>query len=263
MNKKEDSRELIRKRYAGIALKGLKGNGCGCGSGCCGEGSTNIKKISKNIGYLEEDFVNVPEESNMGLGCGNPIAIAALKKGETVLDLGSGGGFDCFLARRKVGETGYVIGVDMTSEMVKLARENAEKSGYKNVEFRLGEIEHLPLADGTVDVIISNCVINLSLEKEQVFKEAFRVLKAGGRLSISDIVATAKLPEQIKQDLTMMTGCIAGAEYVENIRTMLHNTGFGNIKLMPKDNGREIIKSWALGKNIEDFAASYIIEATK
>jgi SAM-dependent methyltransferase len=263
MSNKEDTREFIRKRYATIALKGIKGNGCGCGSGCCGESVTNIKKASKNLGYSEDDFADVPEESNMGLGCGNPIAIASLKKGETVIDLGSGGGFDCFLARRQVGETGYVIGVDMIAEMVKLARENAEKSGYNNVEFRLGEIEHLPVSDNTADVIISNCVINLSLDKEQVFKEAFRVLKSGGRLSVSDVVATAELPDQIKQDLKMRAGCIAGAEYVEKIRAMMIKAGFKSIKLIPKDNGREIIKSWVPDKNIEDFVASYIIEGVK
>jgi arsenite methyltransferase len=199
----------------------------------------------------------------MGLGCGNPIAIAALKAGEIVLDLGCGGGFDCFLARGLVGETGYIIGVDMTPDMIRLARKNVEKSGYTNVEFRLGEIEHLPVSNESVDVIISNCVINLSLDKEQVLKEAFRVLKHGGRLSISDVVATAALPEQIRQDLTMMSGCIAGAEYVENIKVMLHNTGFKDIKMEPKDNSRDIIKSWVPNKNIENFVASYIIEAIK
>ncbi len=186
------------------------------------------------IGYTEEDISNVPVESNMGLGCGNPIAIASLKKGEVVLDLGSGGGFDCFLASKQVGETGLVIGVDMTLDMIMLARQNAEEDGYNNVEFRLGEIEHLPVADESVDVIISNCVINLSPDKEKVFKEAYRVLKFGGRLSISDVVATADLPEEIRQDLSLMAGCIAGAEYVENIRIMIQQAGFKNIKLVLK-----------------------------
>jgi SAM-dependent methyltransferase len=199
----------------------------------------------------------------MGLGCGNPIAIAALKEGETVLDLGSGGGLDCFLARRQVGEKGFIIGVDMTPEMIKLARKNAEKSGYVNVEFRLGEIEHLPVADSSVDVIISNCVINLSLDKQKVFNEAFRVLKSGGRLSISDVVATAELPEQIRHDLTMMTGCIAGAEYVETIKNILQTAGFSNIRMIPKDNSKEIISSWVPNRNVEEFVASYIIEAEK
>jgi SAM-dependent methyltransferase len=204
-----------------------------------------------------------PLESNMGLGCGNPIAIASMREGDTVLDLGSGGGFDCFLARRQVGDKGHIIGVDMTPEMIRLARENAEKSGYINVEFRLGEIEHLPVADETVDIIISNCVINLSLDKEKVFREAYRVLKYGGRLSISDIVATAELPQQIKQDLRLMAGCIAGAEYIDNITSMMEEAGFYDIKLTPKDNSREILESWAPNRSIEDFVASYIIEGSK
>ena len=263
MSDKDDVREFIRKRYTEIAVKGSGSGGCCCSPNCCGDTSVNVKEASVNIGYSEEDLANAPGEANMGLGCGNPIAIAALKEGETVLDLGSGGGFDCFLARGQVGEKGHVIGVDMTPEMVKLARQNAKKSGYSNVEFRLGEIEHLPVSDESVDVIISNCVINLSLDKEQVFKEAYRVLKPGGRLSISDIVATAELPEQIIKDLAMMAGCIAGAEYVENIKTMLQNAGFKDIELTPKDNSREILESWVPDRNIGDFVDSYIIEAIK
>jgi len=261
MSKKEEIRQQIRKSYSKIVLK--RSGGC-CSSGCCsGDTSFDIHEITKNLGYSDEELSDIPDHANMGLGCGNPIAIAALKKGEVVLDLGSGGGFDCFLARRRVGETGRVIGVDMTPEMIALARENAQKSGYSNVEFRLGEIEHLPLADSSVDVIISNCVINLSLDKEKVFKEAYRVLKTGGRLSISDIVATAKLPDDIKKDIAMMAGCVAGAEYVENIKTMLHSSGFKEIKLKPKDNSKEILSSWIPDKNIEDYVASYIIEAVK
>lgn len=262
MNDKDEIREQIQRNYAKIVVKGSAG-GC-CNGGCsCNGTPMDVSESSIKIGYTEDDLSSVPSESNMGLGCGNPIAIAALKKGEIVLDLGSGGGFDCFLARRQVGETGYVVGVDMTPDMIKLARNNAKKSGYTNVEFRLGEIEHLPVSDTSVDVIISNCVINLSLDKEQVFKEAYRVLKSDGRLSISDVVATAELPEQIRQDLTMMTGCIAGAEYVENIRTIMQNAGFKDIKLTPKDNSREILKSWVPDRNVEDFVASYIIEGTK
>lgn len=261
---KEEIRDFIRKNYAEVAAKGSEGGCCGSSCSCgCGDSTLDIQEASINIGYSEDDLKAVPPEANMGLGCGNPIAIAALKESEVVLDLGSGGGFDCFLARRQVGEKGHVIGVDMTPEMIKLARKNAEKSGYANVEFRLGEIENLPVVDVSVDVIISNCVINLSLDKQQVFKEAFRVLKAGGRLSISDVVATAQLPENIRHDLSMMAGCIAGAEYVEDIRTMLRNAGFKNIQLTPKDNSREIIKTWAPGKKIEDFVASFIIEAEK
>lgn len=199
----------------------------------------------------------------MGLGCGNPVAIAALKEGETVLDLGSGGGFDCFLARGQVGETGRVIGVDMTPDMIELARKNVIKTGYANVEFRLGEIEHLPVENESVDVIISNCVINLSLDKKQVFKEAFRVLKTGGRLSVSDVVATAVLPDYVKSDLIMYSGCIAGAEHFDNIKCMLLEAGFKDIKMTPKDNSRDIIKDWVPEINAEDFIASFIIEAIK
>lgn len=262
MNDKEEIREFIRKNYTEVALKGSSG-GCCSGGCCCNGDKMDIAESSIKMGYTVGDISNVPTEANMGLGCGNPIAIADLKEGEIVLDLGCGGGFDCFLAREQVGETGYVIGVDMTPDMVSLARKNREKSGYANVEFRLGEIEHLPVANESVDVIISNCVINLSLDKEQVFKEAFRVLKHGGRLSISDVVATAALPEQIRHDLTMMSGCIAGAEHVDNIKVMLNNTSFKNIKMEPKDNSRDIIKSCVPGKNIEDYVASFIIEAIK
>jgi len=262
MSRKEETREQIRKNYSEVALKGS--GGCCCSSGCCGGDTTfDVHEATKNLGYSEDDLSDIPEQANMGLGCGNPIAIAALKKGEVVLDLGSGGGFDCLLARRQVGETGRIIGVDMTPEMIMLARENAQKSGYSNVEFRLGEIEHLPVADSTVDVIISNCVINLSLDKEKVFREAHRVLKTGGRLSISDIVATAELPDDIKKDIAMMAGCVAGAEYVENIKVMLYSSGFKDIKMEPKENSKEIVSSWVPEKNIEDYVASFIIEAVK
>lgn len=172
MEDKEKLREKIRKNYSKVAVKGS--GGCCCSPGCCGGNpAADAGAAAKNLGYSENDLQNMPDRANMGLGCGNPIAIASLREGDVVLDLGSGGGFDCFLARRQVGETGFVIGVDMTPEMISLARKNAEKMRYKNVEFRLGEIEHLPVADGTVDVIISNCVINLSLEKQHVFNEAF------------------------------------------------------------------------------------------
>lgn len=259
---KEEIRDFIRKNYAEVAKQGSEG-GC-CGGGCsCGGAPLDISEASIKMGYTEDDLSNVTGDANMGLGCGNPIAIAALKEGEVVLDLGSGGGFDCFLARQRVGESGYVIGVDMTPDMIKLARKNVEESEYTNMEFRLGEIEHLPVADNSVDVIISNCVLNLSLDKEQVFKEAFRVLKPGGRLSISDVVATTQLPENIKRDLALIASCIGGAEYVEDIKAMIEKSGFKNILLTPKDNSREIIKEWAPNKNIEEYVASYIIEAIK
>lgn len=259
---KEEIRNFIRKNYTEVAQKGFEG-GC-CSGGCsCSVDPLDISETSIKIGYTEADLSNVPPEANMGLGCGNPIAIAALQEGEVVLDLGSGGGFDCFLARMKVGEAGYVIGVDMTPDMISLARKNAAKSGYTNVEFRLSEIEHLPVADSSIDVIISNCVINLSLDKEQVYKEAFRVLKPGGRLSTSDVVATAQLPQNVKQDLALIASCIGGAGYVEDIKAMLQNVGFKEIRMTPKDNSREIVKAWAPDKNIEDLVASYIIEAIK
>lgn len=262
VNEKEDARDYIRQSYTKVALKSTEG-GC-CDGGCCCSGNpVDISETSHRIGYSEEELINVPIDSNMGLGCGNPIAIAAIQEGETVLDLGSGGGFDCFLARRQVGDNGYVIGVDMTSEMIKLARKNAIESGYINVDFRLGEIEHLPVADASIDVIISNCVINLSLDKMQVFKDAYRVLKKGGRLSISDVVATVQLPDNIKRDLAMVAGCIGGAEYVEDIRNMLEDVGFQDIKMVPKDNTREIIKSWIPDTCVDDYVSSYIIEARK
>ncbi len=184
-------------------------------------------------------------------------------QGETVLDLGSGAGFDCFLAVRAVGKTGFVIGVDMTPDMVSKARKNAERSGFKNIDFRLGEIEHLPVADNTVDVIVSNCVINLSPEKEKVFLDAYRVLKSGGRLAISDVVATAKLPEKIKKDMALYSGCMAGASTIDELTSMLKKAGFKNIKISPKGESKEFIKTWAPGRNIEDYVVSAAIEAVK
>src|SRR4030043_1269161 len=206
---KEEIRKVVREGYAKI----VKQDSSCCDpvkSSCCG--STDLAQdISRNIGYTEEELKAVPEGANLGLGCGNPVALASLKEGETVLDLGSGAGFDCFLAANKVGNQGKVIGVDMTPEMLDKARENARKSDYENVEFRLGEIETLPAADNSVDVIISNCVINLAPDKGRVFKEAFRVLKPGGRLMISDIVLTKELPDAIKNSIEAYIGCLSGA----------------------------------------------------
>jgi ubiquinone/menaquinone biosynthesis C-methylase UbiE len=199
----------------------------------------------------------------MGLGCGNPRAIASLQPGETVLDLGSGGGFDCFLAARAVGKQGRVIGVDMTPEMVGKARRNAEKAGFGHVEFRLGEIEHLPVADGTIDVILSNCVINLSPEKDQVFREAWRVLKPGGRLAISDIVATSPLPEEVTNDPTLYSSCMAGAAWVDELRVILERVGFREIRIRPKDESKTLIRDWAPGRHVADYLVSATIEATK
>ena len=225
----EKLKEIVREGYAKIAKK--KGSCCGSTISCCD--STNLsEKISRNIGYGEEELGSVPGGANLGLGCGNPVALASLKEGEIVLDLGSGGGLDCFLAANKVGEKGRVIGVDMTPEMIDKARENARKGGYRNVEFRLGEIENLPVADNTVDIVISNCVINLSPNKKRVFEEAFRVLKPLGRLMVSDIVLLKELPEAIKTNAAAYIGCLSGAimkdEYIKAIR----KAGFQEVKII-------------------------------
>ena len=262
----ETIRQAVMENYTKVAERG--GGGCGPeapgGVGCCGGGTVSI---SNQIGYSEAELSSVPEGSDMGLGCGNPQAIASLKPGETVLDLGSGGGFDCFLAARQVGESGRVIGVDMTPEMIRKARSNAQKSaqkgGHANVEFRLGEIEHLPVAVRSVDAIISNCVINLSPDKPAVFRDAFRVLKPGGRLAIADIVATAALPEDARQDLALISGCVGGAAPMDEIETFLREAGFRDIRIQPKDSSREFIREWAPGRRVEDYVVSATIEAVK
>jgi SAM-dependent methyltransferase len=215
------------------------------------------------MGYSQDDVTGVPEGANMGLGCGNPQAIASLQPGETVLDLGSGGGFDCFLAAKAVGPEGHVIGVDMTPEMISKARENAEKASANNVEFRLGEIEHLPVPDNSVDVIISNCVINLSPKKDEVFKEIFRALKPGGRLAVTDVVATAPLPDEVKKDLELYAGCVAGASQIDEVESMLKQAGFADIRVRPIDASKELVREWVQDRPVADFIVSATIEAIK
>lgn len=259
-------KQTVRERYGRIAEDG---GSCGCAPTCCtpkGSAVTDTHdptKVSQGLGYSAEETNAVPDGANLGLGCGNPQAIAALNPGETVLDLGSGAGFDSFLAARAVGPTGRVIGVDMTPEMVSKARKNQANGGYENVEFRLGEIESLPVADSTVDVIISNCVINLSPDKPRVFREAFRVLKPGGRVAVSDIVAIAPIPEELRKDWELYTGCVAGASLVDDLKAMLKETGFTNIRIVRKGESREIISGWFPGRKAEDYVTSASIEAVK
>ena len=226
---KEKIKKEVKKGYAEIAKR--EGSCCAPIKSCCGSPGA-AGSISRKIGYTEEEIKAVPEGANLGLGCGNPTALASLKEGETVLDLGAGAGFDCFLAAQKVGKKGKVIGVDMTPEMIEKARENAKKGKYENVEFRLGEIENLPVADNSVDIIISNCVINLSPDKKSVFKEAFRVLKPGGRFMISDLVLLNELPDSVRNSIEAYISCLAGAikkdEYLEIIKTV----GFHDVKVI-------------------------------
>ena len=262
-NENDEIRGAVRDNYGKVAAAGRAG--CGCSpSSCCGTPSeAKAADISLGLGYSSEDVAAVPEGANMGLGCGNPQAIAYLQPGETVLDLGSGGGFDCFLAAQAVGDNGQVIGVDMTPEMITTSRRNAEKAGFRNVDFRLGELENLPVADGIVDVIISNCVINLSPEKQRVFNEAFRVLKSGGRLAISDVIATAEMPDPVKKDMAMYTGCVSGASFIPELESMLRQAGFENICIRPKDESKTFIRDWVPGSKIEDYIVSATIEGVK
>jgi SAM-dependent methyltransferase len=259
--KNDEIRQAVKERYGRIAASDTAG--CGCGPSCCDVPAGDAAGISQSLGYLASEIAALPEGSNMGLGCGNPKAIAALQVGETVLDLGSGGGIDAFLAAREVGDTGKVIGVDMTSEMISKSRSNAAVGAYRNVEFRLGEIESLPVADATVDVIISNCVINLSPDKPRVFAEAFRVLKPGGRLAISDIVAFAELPDEVKSDLALYTGCVAGASTVSEVESMLAASGFVDVRVSPKDESRSVVREWAPGTDVGEYIVSASIEGVK
>ncbi|MCU7806943.1 MAG: arsenite methyltransferase [Candidatus Thiodiazotropha sp. (ex Semelilucina semeliformis)] len=258
-------RQEVRQAYAEVAQANNENSACGVGASCCGvsDDAAINTLISTRLGYSEADLAQVPSGADMGLGCGNPKAIASLKPGEVVVDLGSGGGFDCFLAAAEVGKDGRVIGVDMTPDMLSKARGNALKGSYTNVEFRLGEIEHLPIADSTADVIISNCVINLSPDKAQVFSDAFRVLRPGGRLAISDVVATVELPEEMRNDPQLVAGCMGNASLIEDLEEIMSAVGFRDIRIQPKDESREFIRDWAPGRGVEDFVVSATIEAVK
>lgn len=297
-NHKQTIRNEVRKRYAGIAkasnstadkgastteavlVDNLMGgcttssccgtttiqDGGGASASCCSASSDiSPEQLSAIMGYSDADMKTVPAGVNLGLGCGNPVALASLQPGETVLDLGSGGGFDCFLAAKAVGRAGKVIGVDMTPDMIDKSRSNAEKVGADNVEFRLGEIEHLPAADNCIDIIMSNCVINLSPDKPQVYQDAFRVLKPGGRLAISDVLATAELPEHIRSDLALVGACIGGAATIETTQALLEQAGFVDISIESHDQSRKLIQEWDPMKSEKatDYVVSAYIQAVK
>ena len=256
-------KEMVRARYGGIAAKASEASCCApATSSCCGP-ETALRDKARRMGYSEAELAAVPEGANLGLGCGNPQAIAAMQPGEVVVDLGSGAGFDCFLAARQVGDAGQVIGVDMTHEMLKKARDNAAFIGARNVEFRLGELEHLPIADNTADVVISNCVINLVPDKAQVFREAFRVLKPGGRLAVSDVINIVPLPAELQADPALLCGCVAGAAPSERIEAWLREAGFVEVRVTPNFKSREMVESWASGRGIENYIASAMVEARK
>ena len=262
---KNDVRSAVREHYGKVAERAQS---C-CGPTCCSTGpetagnSADTATVAQALGYSLGDTTAVPEGANLGLGCGNPLAIASLCAGETVLDLGSGAGFDALLASRAVGPEGRIIGVDMTAEMIGKARTNAARGDYHNVEFRLGEIEHLPVADHTVDAIISNCVINLSPDKGAVFREAFRVLKPSGRIAVSDIVALQPIPESMRQDLAAYSGCVSGAATVRDLQELLASAGFRAVRIRPRPESRSFIREWFPDRGIEDCIVSATVEAVK
>jgi arsenite methyltransferase len=263
----EKIRDYVRERYGAIATqaKKLTASGCGCGgsaasSSCC---DASGQAYGEKLGYTAEQLAAAPDGADLGLGCGNPLAIASLQPGETILDLGSGAGFDCFLAARQLKGAGRAIGVDMTPAMISQARANAKKGGYANVEFRLGEIEALPVADASVDLIMSNCVINLSPEKPRVLREAFRVLRPGGRLAIADIVATQPLPERLREKLNLIGACVAGAALVSDLKMWLADAGFRQIEIKPRETSRALINEWTEDTKAGDFVVSALITAVK
>ena len=278
---KEEIRQAVREKYGRIAKSQSAASGSVRSAPCCGEPANypgvaqavsccSSKEISAQrlfevMGYSKEELNSAPKEANMGLGCGNPVALASLKPGETVVDMGSGGGFDCFLAAKMVGKAGKVIGVDMTSDMISKARKSANEIGAENVEFRLGEIEHLPIADNSADIIMSNCVINLSPDKMGVYRDAYRILKPGGRLAISDIVTTGPLPEKIQRNLELVSACVGGAATIEDTEKLLKEAGFQKISIKTDEGSRELIREWAPSKrdNAADYVVSARIEAVK
>jgi SAM-dependent methyltransferase len=266
VNKKE-AQKIVREAYGRIA-KSQPGGGCGS----CGP---DASKFARSIGYSEEELKAVPRESNLALSCGNPTALAGLKEGETVLDLGSGAGFDCFLASAKVGPRGKVIGVDMTPEMIEKAKNNAEKNGIENVEFRLGEIENLPVEDNSVDVVISNCVINLSANKQRVFQEIYRVLKRGGRIAISDIALIKELPAKIRESVKAYVGCVGGAIVVGEYEKIVKSVGLRDVRISVKGNsacvrpdtkdpvGRALLGALGRSESLEEYVVSIYVEGRK
>jgi len=264
--KKDEIRRAVRDRYGKIA-----GSREGESLPCCSEPSCCSRparpdetlELSQRMDYSPEELARVPEGANMGLGCGNPQAIAALREGEVVLDLGSGGGFDCFLSAARVGSSGRVIGVDMTPEMIERARAGAEAGGYDNVEFRLGEIEHLPAADASVDVVISNCVINLSADKPAAMAEAYRVLRPGGRLAVSDVVAVGEIPPALREDPVLYSACVAGAVSREEYERLLLDAGFTDVRVEVRESSTELVSAWSDSIHVEDYAAAAHITARK
>jgi arsenite methyltransferase len=262
-----EQRQAVRERYGTIAADPGHDSCCGDGpeardgDSCCGDGSEDA--YARALGYSSDDVERVAEGANLNLGCGNPTAIAGLEAGETVLDLGSGGGFDCFLAAREVGPAGQVIGVDMTPEMVERARANAAENEASNVSFRLGEIEHLPVADGSVDVVISNCVVNLSPDKPRVFREAYRVLRPGGHVAISDVVLTAEIPEARRADPSSVAACVAGTATVPELEAMLTDAGFTDVAIEPKAESETFIRDWDAERDLSDYIVAARIEGRK
>jgi SAM-dependent methyltransferase len=246
----EHIRATVREHYSAIA----RGTAAACCDTSCG---------SERLGYSKDELAAVPAGADLGLGCGNPQTIAQLRQGEVVVDLGAGGGFDCFLAARAVGPSGRVIGVDMSGDMIALARANAARQAAANVEFRLGEIEHLPVVDATADVVMSNCVINLAPDKPAVYREAFRVLRPGGRLAISDVVALRPLPAALAEDVAALCACIAGAAVVDELAQLLRDIGFADASVEVDPASRDLIASWAPGRGLEDYLASARIAATR